>query len=172
MFGYVSIMCVCVCMRVCVRMSVCLFVYVYLYNTNYVCVSVNAPDGPDAPDAPDGLDASDKDDELEQQVTMAAHAVSENILSMIASRPPSELLLKAVQRFGQRTQQASRSTSGVISFLHGGMVSTTRRGAIDVQPTATSRRRQALGRGSRRVGMGRPQFFFPNHVQAAIPVRW
>ena len=35
-------------------------------------------------------------------------------------------------------------------------MSTTRRGAIHVQPTATSRRRQALGRGSRRVGMGRP----------------
>ena len=75
---------------------------------------------------------------------------------MITSRPPSELLLKDVQRFGQRTQQASLTTSAAISFMHGGMANTTRRGAIHVQPTATSRRRQALGRGSRRVGMGRP----------------
>ena len=30
------------------------------------------------------------------------------------------------------------------------------RGAIQVQPTATARRRQTLGRGSKRVAMGRP----------------
>ncbi|KAK2156713.1 hypothetical protein NP493_1952g00004 [Ridgeia piscesae] len=59
-------------------------------------------------------------------------------------------------KFKARVLQAQRTTSGTISLLSSASHLSLRRGAIGVQLTATARRHPALGRGTKRVAMGRP----------------
>ena len=73
---------------------------------------------------------TETEDDREQQEQIAivqAHSVADMLVRALTRRPPSEQMTVAVERFRQRIAKADRTTSGMLSFLHGGASGTIRR---------------------------------------------